>query len=104
MKKSLQFVFMLVACVAMVSCGDDDDTKTNPEQENSSQTPSATYAVDLGLSVKWADRNVGAASPEDYGLCFAWGETTGYPNDGSHSFLWETYTHGTNYDALTKYN
>ena len=31
--------------------------------------------VDLGLSVKWATCNVGASSPEDYGLYFAWGET-----------------------------
>lgn len=32
-------------------------------------------AIDLGLSVKWADLNVGAISPEDYGDYFAWGET-----------------------------
>ena len=34
--------------------------------------------VDLGLSVKWATCNIGASSPEEYGLYFAWGETTGY--------------------------
>lgn len=33
-------------------------------------------AVDLGLSVKWADINVGANSPEEYGDYFAWGETS----------------------------
>lgn len=33
-------------------------------------------AVDLGLSVKWANCNVGAKSPEEYGDYFAWGETT----------------------------
>lgn len=33
-------------------------------------------AIDLGLSVKWADRNVGASSPSDYGSYFAWGETS----------------------------
>lgn len=33
------------------------------------------YAVDLGLSVKWASCNVGASSPEEYGDYFAWGET-----------------------------
>jgi hypothetical protein len=32
-----------------------------------------TY-VDLGLSVKWATCNVGAATPEEYGDYFAWGE------------------------------
>ena len=31
--------------------------------------------VDLGLSVKWATCNVGAASPSDVGDYFAWGET-----------------------------
>src|SRR5574344_2192498 len=31
--------------------------------------------VDLGLSVKWADHNVGATNPEDYGGYCAWGET-----------------------------
>ena len=31
-------------------------------------------AVDLGLSVKWATRNVGATSPEDFGDYFSWGE------------------------------
>ena len=33
------------------------------------------YAVDLGLSVKWAWCNVGASRPEEYGDYFAWGET-----------------------------
>ena len=32
--------------------------------------------VDLGLSVCWADCNVGADAPEESGACFAWGETT----------------------------
>lgn len=31
--------------------------------------------VDLGLSVNWASRNVGAANPEDAGGYYAWGET-----------------------------
>ena len=36
--------------------------------------------VDLGLpsGLKWATCNVGATSPEQAGLYFAWGETTGY--------------------------
>ena len=36
--------------------------------------------VDLGLpsGLKWATCNVGASNPQDYGLYFAWGETTGY--------------------------
>lgn len=34
----------------------------------------AQEAVDLGLSVKWADRNVGASNPRDVGTFYAWGE------------------------------
>jgi hypothetical protein len=39
--------------------------------------------VDLGLSVKWADRNVGATSPEHYGSYFQWGDTDAYTYDGA---------------------
>ena len=31
--------------------------------------------VDMGVSVKWANVNVGAQQPEEYGDYFAWGET-----------------------------
>lgn len=31
-------------------------------------------ALDIGLSVKWADRNIGAHAPSDAGRYFAWGE------------------------------
>ena len=52
--------------------------------------------VDLGLSVKWADCNVGATTPEGYGDYFAWGETK------SKSYYdWDTYKYGYN---LRKYN
>ena len=47
------------------------------------------YAVDLGLSVKWATCNVGATSPEGYGDYFAWGETspkTSYTEDNSKTY------------------
>ncbi len=33
-------------------------------------------SVDLGMSVKWAECNVGADSPEDFGDYFSWGELT----------------------------
>jgi uncharacterized protein (TIGR02145 family) len=43
-------------------------------------------AVDLGLSVKWANMNVGATTPEGYGDYFAWGETT-----TKSIYDWSTY-------------
>lgn len=56
-------------------------------------------AVDLGLSVKWADMNVGAGRPEDYGSYFAWGETA-----PKREYTWNTYTwcEGSN-TTMTKY-
>lgn len=46
------------------------------------------YAVDLGLpsGTLWADRNVGAEGPDDYGDYFAWGETA-----PKSDYSWETY-------------
>lgn len=38
------------------------------------KAPVAGNAVDLGLSVKWADMNIGAFEPKEYGAYFAWGE------------------------------
>ena len=35
-------------------------------------------AIDLGLSVKWAECNLGATTPEEYGDYFAWGEVEPY--------------------------
>ncbi len=39
-------------------------------------------AIDLGLSVKWADVNLGATSPEEFGDYYAWGEKDPYYEDG----------------------
>lgn len=37
--------------------------------------------VDLGAAGIWADRNIGASSPEDAGLYFQWGDSHGYTAD-----------------------
>ena len=55
--------------------------------------------VDLGLpsGLKWATCNVGANSPEEYGLYFAWGETTGYTAEqvpGVRAFTEDEYKAG----------
>ena len=56
-------------------------------------------AVDLGLSVKWADMNVGATSPEGYGYYYAWGET-----EPKSVYLWSNYKYyDGRFDTLTKY-
>lgn len=43
--------------------------------------------VDLGLSVKWADHNLGATYPQDLGKQVMWGDVTG--NAQSDEFLYE---------------
>ena len=43
-------------------------------------------SVDLGLSVFWAECNIGADQPHEYGDYFAWGETK--PKE---VYSWETY-------------
>lgn len=52
--------------------------------------------VDLGLpsGLKWADRNIGAARPEDVGLYFQWGDTIGYTAEQvgvDKVFDWDNY-------------
>ena len=59
------------------------------------------YIVDLGLpsGTLWADRNVGATLPEDYGDYFAWGETSTKSN-----YDWSTYKYANgDYTKITKY-
>ena len=56
--------------------------------------------VDLGLpsGLLWATCNVGATSPEQAGLYFAWGETVGFSadqvEDGERSFSSSEYSSG----------
>lgn len=56
--------------------------------------------VDLGLSVKWANCNLGAKNPWDMGLYFAWGELSdkdGYRSDNSmtagQAITWDLKQH-----------
>ena len=61
----------------------------------------AMKAVDLGLSVKWANENTGIEYYEYYGAFFAWGET----RIGNPRFNWSEYEFGGNsYQAPYKYN
>ena len=58
-------------------------------------------AIDLGLSVNWANANLGATSPEDYGDYYSWGETNPKEN-----YDWSTYKFGYDpvYSSCFKYN
>ena len=55
--------------------------------------------VDLGLSVKWATKNIGAEKVSDYGDYFSWGETC-----PKNDYTWDAYKHGISADELYKYS
>ena len=76
----------------------DSITFSLPE---SNPTHVSANAVDLGLpsGTLWADRNVGADSPEGYGDYFAWGETEPKTNYSCSTYKWCNGSFAT----LTKY-
>lgn len=45
-------------------------------------------AVDLGLSVKWADHNIGASAPEEVGGLYGWGDPTGEHTEATNSIYY----------------
>lgn len=57
----------------------------------STKSEDTMQAIDLGLSVKWADRNVGALLPENDGDFYAWGDTL-----TRNMYSTTTYTHNVN--------
>lgn len=75
----------------------------NPAPDH--EIPSVSY-VDMGLSsgLKWASCNLGASSPEESGLYYAWGETIGYLSSDAHVFEPYTYKYSAGrYNQMTKY-
>ncbi len=63
-------------------------------------TPGEVEAVDLGLSVKWANMNVGAKRDSGFGSYFAWGEIK-----PKAFYSWGTYIWSKdNTQFLTKYS
>lgn len=67
--------------------------------KNEPNGPEFVEAVDLGLSVKWANVNVGATKPEEYGGYFAWGETS-----PKTDYSWGTYKYcNGSYSTINKY-
>jgi len=79
-KKSSKWLWWFLGIISVLFlidlCADSDN------EEESVSEPTGYYIehgfVDLGLpsGLKWATCNVGASSPEEYGVYFAWGDTT----------------------------
>ena len=76
----------------------------NDSTSNYLAKPAALEAVDLGLSVLWANINLGGQSPDDYGGHYAWGDPTGKLwsgagitwNMNTNTYSWNTENYGGN--------
>ena len=93
MKKIYLLTLAVMSFTAVVHAkvnADGDKAKSNDGIE----------AVDLGLSVKWANVNVGAKKPADFGTYFAWGETKPKSYYSWHTYAWSRG----NSQFLTKYS
>lgn len=66
-----------ICCLFLFSAmpADAQRRQSGRTTQSTAKSSDGQQAVDLGLSVKWADRNVGAKSPEGYGDYLAWGDT-----------------------------
>ena len=97
MKKSILFSVLVVGATLLQA---QSITVHQTCGQNGQVVKAIPDAVDLGLSVKWANMNVGATTPEGYGDYFAWGETS-----TKETYNWSTYfdlNDGGN--TFTKYN
>ena len=86
--------------IAIITATSDDNGKTaqcsvtvnaksggdNGGNGDNGSTTTSIKAVDMGLSVKWANINLGATAIEGYGDYYAWGETETKTN-----YSWSTY-------------
>ena len=104
MKKILTFFAYALLLGSMTftltACGDDDDDAGGSSAGGLTPAGKAAQMVDLGLpsGTLWADRNVGAEAPEEYGDYFAWGETV-----PKSQYSLSTYKYGPANSGLTKY-
>ena len=110
-----QFALLASALLLLVSC-EKGIFDTEKQKDNTKHTK--VSAVNLGLSVKWANCNLGASKPEEYGDYYAWGDTdlyyesidsqsgiTIWKKGKENGFNWKNYKwcNGSS-KSLTKYN
>ena len=108
--KRIKVITLAALAILAAACNDNDDIadveNLKPVDIVNGQENGFDYA-DLGLpsGTLWATCNVGATSPEQAGLYFAWGETTGFTADqvenGERSFDSSSYTASAISDNLT---
>lgn len=81
------------SCVVRIVAVEDD---TLYAEYTINQMP-APERVDLGLSVRWSNFNVGANYPEDYGDYYAWGEIEPKSEYSLHTYRYWSDLNGNDY-------
>ena len=108
MKKTIRLMALvaMAAGLAFASCEDDINNPGGGDTPGGGGGTETAEWVDLGLpsGLLWAECNLGATKPEEYGDYYAWGETT-----TKEVYNWSTYKYCTvdgegDLQALTKYN
>ncbi len=98
MKKTFRLMALVAMAAGLAFAACDDDNKDNPGGGGGTET---AEWVDLGLpsGLLWAECNLGATKPEEYGDYYAWGETV-----TKEEYDWSTYKYcNGDYNQLTKY-
>lgn len=112
MKKQILVLFAIV--LFFTQCGTKTTSTTDNQEVTTDSVQKAEnalielHAVDLGLSVKWADCNLGAATNQEIGNLYAWGETEVKDNySAENSLTWQKnlsdIAGDTIYDLATKH-
>ena len=96
MKTHFNICVIAIFAVFLLGCNEHKD---DPDSNEERVVIPIVNAIDLGLSVKWADANVGAASPTDFGYYYAWGETSIKKDYSWNNYKWA----GGSNTSLTKY-
>lgn len=104
MKTLAVIMLMLMTVLLAVGCANPEvsEKEGNAGDNNTVGTYNGHEYVDLGLpsGTLWATCNVGATKPEQFGDCFAWGETKPKTNYDMNIY---NYYYSGDPDQLTKY-
>lgn len=98
-KIMLGYLLSLFGMIFLVGCSSDNDDEPKPVNYKIVETTNMT-SVDLGLSVDWADCNVGASAPYEFGGHYCWGDSTGLEIK-TQSETFPNVISGTQYDIVS---
>lgn len=87
------FLLLLIGLCSLSACGGDDNDGQDGKNKNLPPTTGEYIInghkfIDLGLpsGLLWADCNIGASTPKEFGSSFAWGEI-----ETKTDFTWANY-------------